>query len=311
MMEMSVKIFDFLASIFMRKSDVLHVWSSFGLYSIKKVKKNGTIIFVEKSCPHPDFQNKLLDEEANILGIKRKVYSSSFTQRIKQEFDLADKIVVCSNYTLNSFLENGIDKNKLYNVALDASFMPKRNHSKKYDKKEIVIGMVGGDVIRKGFIYLLLAWKELNIDNKKLVLKTSKKALESVPKIWKLIENDDTIEIMGYLNDMEDFYEKCDLFVFPSIDDGFGMVVFEALACSLPVIITKNVGAGDFITDGREGYIIDIRNPLQIKEKIEFLNDNRAIMNLMSVNAKETFDNYRCRNDNYSHRIASLYKDYV
>ena len=309
-MEFSVKIFDFFSSLYMRKSDILHVWSSFGLYSIKKAKKNGTIIFVEKSCPHPNFQNKLLDEEARFLEIERRVYSDSFTQRVIEEFELADKIVVCSTYTLNSFLDNGIKKEKLYNVALDANFTPKRSYDRNYNKDELIIGLVGGNILRKGFIYILQAWKELKIPNAKLLLKTSKNDLMQIPKIWDLVEGDDSIEIIGYLNDMEDFYERCDIFVLPSIDEGFGMVVFEALGCSLPVIITKNVGAGDFITDGKEGYIIDIRSPEQIKEKIEFLHNNRDIAKKMSINAKKLFDNYKIRDDNYENRVLKLYKEY-
>ena len=131
-----------------------------------------------------------------------------------------------------------------------------------------------------------------------------------VPKIWELISGDDSIEIIGYLDDMEDFYERCDLFVLPSIDEGFGMVVFEALGCSLPVIITKNVGAGDFITDGEEGYVIDIRDAQQIKYKIEYLNANREVMKNMSIKAKETFGNYQTRDDNYENRVKRLYKQH-
>jgi glycosyltransferase involved in cell wall biosynthesis len=308
--EQSVKVFDYLSSRFMREADILHVWSSFGLYSIKKAKKKGSIVFVEKSCPHPHTQSKLLDKEAEYLGVNRKTYSDSFTRRVIQEFDLADKVIVCSNYTLNSFLENGVNKDKLYNIALDASFVPKKEHYTNYYSYTLTVGMVGGSVLRKGFIYLLQAWKELQITGKKLLLKASKTELMGVPKIWKLIEGDNTIEIIGYLENMEDFYEQCNLFVFPSIDDGFGMVVFEALACSLPVVITKNVGAGDFITDAKEGYIIDIRNSQQIKEKIEYLNDHRDVMQKMSKEAKKTFNAYQLRPDNYQNRVKQLYQQY-
>jgi len=306
--ESSAVIFDMLSSVIMKKSDILHAWSSFGLYSIRKAKKNGTTIFIEKSCPHPYYQDKLLKEESEILGIPFEEHSQWFLNRIIREFELADKIVVCSNYTLNSFIENGFPKDKLYNVALESNFIPKRNYNRDYNSEEFVVGSAGGNIIRKGFLYLLQAWKEIDIPNKKLLLKTSKKELQQVSKIWNLIDGDDTIEIIGYLDDMEDFYERCDLFVLPSIDEGFGMVVFEALGCSLPVIITKNVGAGDFITEAKDGYIIDIRNSDQIKERINFLSDNRDILKNMSNEAKKTFDNYKIRDDNYENRVKQLYK---
>jgi len=308
--ELSVSVFDFLTSILMRKSDVLHAWSSFGLISIKKAKKNGTIIFVEKSCPHPYFQYQLLSEEARYLEVPPIKHSNRFINRTLEEFELADKIVVCSTYTLNSFLDNGISKDKLYNVALDSNFYPVRVYNKNYQKDGMVVGSVGGNVIRKGFIYLLQAWKELNIPNSKLLLKTSKQELMKIPKIWDLIKADQSIEIVDYVNDMEDFYGRLDLFVLPSIDEGFGMVVFEALACSLPVIITKNVGAGDFIIDGKEGFVVDIRDSQQLKENILFLNDNRDVMKTMSINARSTFDTYQSINGNYKDKVLKLYEKY-
>jgi hypothetical protein len=120
--EISAVVFDVFISFFMKKSDVLHAWSSFGLYSIRKAKKNGSIIFIEKSCPHPYYQDKLLKEESETLGVDFEVHSPWFLDRIIKEFELADKIVVCSNYTLNSFLEQGYPKDKLYNVKVRPNF---------------------------------------------------------------------------------------------------------------------------------------------------------------------------------------------
>ncbi len=308
--ELSTVLFDIVSSVIMRRCDILHSWSSYGLYSIKKARRNNSIIFVEKSCPHPFYQESLLKEEANLLGIKYHEHSEWFVNRVLKEFELADKVIVCSDYTLNSFLENNFPKDKLYNVALDANFTIKRSYDRNFYKDELIVGIAGGNILRKGFIYLLEAWAEMNLPNAKLLLKTSKLDLLKIPKIWSLIDGNDSIEIIGYLDDMEDFYERCDLFVLPSIDEGFGMVVFEALACSIPLIITKNVGAGDFITDGKEGYIVDIRNSQQIKDKIVYLNANRDVMTKMSINARTAFDNYQNRVDNYQNRVESLYKSY-
>ena len=147
----------------------------------------------------------------------------------------------------------------------------------------------------------------MDIPNASLLLRTSKSELKKIPKIWNLIDGDNSIEIIEHLNDMEDFYEKCDLFVLPSIDEGFGMVVFEALACSLPVIVSTNVGAGDFINNGKEGFVVDTRNVQQIKDKIETLHSDRQLLQTMSAKAKETYDNYQTRNDNYEKRVKKLY----
>ena len=308
--EISAVLFDFLASFLIKKPDVLHVWSSFGLFCMKKAKRNNAVIFVEKSCPHPLYQEKLLKEESKILGIKYQEPSKWFLDRTIMEFELADKVIVCSKYTLNSFIEYGFPREKLYNVALDSSFKPKNSLKKNNYRKELVVGIAGGNVVRKGFVYLLEAWKALDISNASLLLRTSRSELQKIPKLWSLIDGDTSIEIIDHVNDMEDFYEKCNLFVLPSIDEGFGMVVFEALACSLPVIISKNVGAVDFITDGKEGFIVDIRNAKQIKDKIEYLHKNRKTLQNMSLNARKTYEAYQMRSDSFENRVEKLYVQY-
>ena len=55
-----------------------------------------------------------------------------------------------------------------------------------------------------------------------------------------------------------------------SIEDGFGMVVSQAMACGLPVITTKNTGASEIIDDGINGFIIPIRDQKSLREKDTF-----------------------------------------
>ena len=309
--EQSIKIFDALSCFYMRKSNVLHVWSSYGLSSIKNAKKNNVIVFVEKACPHPLYQEKLLLEEASILGIEHKTHSEKFMKRTLEEFELADKVIVPSMYTYNSFIEYGFDRDKLVNVTLDANFKPKKDHKKKYSKEQsFIVGTVGGNILRKGFLYLIDAWQELGLKNAKLLLKTSQKELEDIPLLWNKIKDDNSIEVIGYLKDMETFYEQCDLFCLPSVDEGFGMVVFEAIACSVPVIVTKNVGAADLIKDGEIGHIVDIRSVVQLKDKISRYYDNRQELQLLSDNCIRFYKEYQNNNDNYKNRVLNLYADY-
>jgi glycosyltransferase involved in cell wall biosynthesis len=60
--------------------------------------------------------------------------------------------------------------------------------------------------------------------------------------------------------DLPKFFALADVFVLPSRIDSFGMVVSEALACGLPVIVTENVGAKDLVCEGVSGWIIPPAN---------------------------------------------------
>jgi UDP-glucose:(heptosyl)LPS alpha-1,3-glucosyltransferase len=66
----------------------------------------------------------------------------------------------------------------------------------------------------------------------------------------------DTVHFLGFHPDVEACYWSCDFFVQPTYYDPCSLVVLEALACGLPVITTAQNGAGELMTDGREGYIL-------------------------------------------------------
>jgi glycosyltransferase involved in cell wall biosynthesis len=75
--------------------------------------------------------------------------------------------------------------------------------------------------------------------------------------------------------------------VLASVEEGLALVQAQAMACGLPVIATTNTGAEDLFTDGVEGFIIPIRSPEAIREKIEWMIDNRERRDKMSAAALE------------------------
>jgi glycosyltransferase involved in cell wall biosynthesis len=91
---------------------------------------------------------------------------------------------------------------------------------------------------------------------------------------------------------------QSDVLVLPSFSEGFGLVVTEALACGLPVIVTPDVGASDLVCDGREGFVVPVGSSAAIAERLSVLNRDRELLAYMSQNAqitaaKHTWANYR------------------
>jgi len=75
----------------------------------------------------------------------------------------------------------------------------------------------------------------------------------------------------GVRNDIEKIYQAGDILVMLSKFDTFGMVVTEAMAASLPVIISENVGAKDLVIQGENGFVVDGQNVKIIATKINFM----------------------------------------
>lgn len=67
----------------------------------------------------------------------------------------------------------------------------------------------------------------------------------------------------------------CDVLVLPSIVEGRALVQQEALACGLPIIVTANAGGEDLVLEGKTGFVVPIRSPLEIALKVSWLADHR------------------------------------
>ena len=79
---------------------------------------------------------------------------------------------------------------------------------------------------------------------------------------------------------------SCDVLVLPSIVEGRALVQQEAMACGLPVIATRNAGADDLIIDGETGFLIPIRSPESIAQKLSWFLENRSAIAGMGIAAQ-------------------------
>jgi glycosyltransferase involved in cell wall biosynthesis len=108
-------------------------------------------------------------------------------------------------------------------------------------------------------------------------------------------------------DDVPYYYAMSDIVVVPSLQEAFGLVVSEAMACGKPVIGTKVGGIPEQIIDGYNGLLIEPKNPVQIAEKIMWLIDNPKEARRMGENGRkiveEKFD-MRKRIE----KIISIYK---
>jgi starch synthase len=109
-------------------------------------------------------------------------------------------------------------------------------------------------------------------------------------------------------NELYRYYSQGSVLVMPSLQDGFGLVMSQAMACGLPVIATTNTGAMDLFTDGQEGFIVPIRSSEAIREKILMLKENRALHSAMSRAALERVRSIGGWNA-YGERMLEVYRE--
>ena len=95
----------------------------------------------------------------------------------------------------------------------------------------------------------------------------------------------DGINMTGHMpqEKLKEIMSRSHVMVLPSVEEGLAMVQAQAMACGCPVIATKNTGAQNLYVDQKEGFIVPIRQPNIIAEKLQYLADHPDIRKSMSM----------------------------
>jgi glycosyltransferase involved in cell wall biosynthesis len=160
--------------------------------------------------------------------------------------------------------------------------------------------MVGSANFRKGIHILGQATRELISCNYKFVVAGDvTETIKNSPITKSLI-------FLGRIPRLETLqqYEKADIFVLPSLAEGSAEVIYEALACGIPVITTK--ASGSVVRDGLDGFIVPEGDADALADKIQMLVENRELRNQMAISAREQAKDYTW--DKYGERLLSFFQ---
>lgn len=201
--------------------------------------------------------------------------------RLDEEIRLADAVLVGSRYASESFVEAGIDEARMrvvpYGVDLDV-FQPANEPRPAGGFAVIYAGQL---TQRKGLSYLLRGYRRFERAGTRLTLVGSivgsERPLRPYASSFEHVAHQTRPALAA-------MYRQADVFVFPTLIEGMPLVVLEAMACGLPVIVTAN-GPADIVRDGVDGYIVPERDEMAIADRLERLHGDPELRVFMGRNA--------------------------
>src|SRR6195256_3298779 len=291
------KYLDWIASRHLAtgRYDLFHSWSGDCLQSLRVAKKMGIPSIVEIPTWHRDRGKggDRLPPAASETPKKWKENRLQTRERFIEEYDLADMLFVLSQKAADTFRVQGFPEDKLY-------YLPRGVDVERFKpgpRPPLFRAIFSGALIeRKGIHHLLEAWHRLDLKDAELWLVGSvhDEAKPHLKKFWR-----DNIKIVGFVRDVENFLNQGTVHVFPSQCEGSAKVVYEAAACGLPQITTRE--AGDVVDNGVEGIIIQPGNVGELAAAILELYRHPETVERMSVAARKrvvdnfTWDHFRTR----------------
>lgn len=155
--------------------------------------------------------------------------------------------------------------------------------------QKFIVGYLGAIGVDKGVLYLLKAWDSIGLHNSILNI-AGRESLGLLQHIRGL--EGGHFKIQGFVSSPSDFYNECSIYVQPSVTEGFGIEVLEAMAHGRPVIVSDGAGAADIVDNWRNGFIVNKKNPEEIAEKIKWFWKNKRIIQIMGRSAAEKAKQY-------------------
>lgn len=218
--------------------------------------------------------------------LQAEVYAEPRWKQTRKDAELAmaDVIVVASEWARASLRLSGAAAGKP--VAATPYGTPVEEIIPRSEAPEgpftiLFAGQIG---LRKGVPHLIEAWEKLKLRDARLWMAGS----VALPREY-INEHAASFEHLGALprSELLEMMKKVDLFVFPSLAEGFGLVIGEAMAAGVPVLTTNNTGGPELITNGVDGWCVEAHEVAPLIERIEWAHQHRDELYRMGQLARQ------------------------
>ena len=259
------------------------------LEALEWLKKRKICSVVDQVDPGKVEEDMVLEETERWPGWSRMPgrLPQSYWDRLKAEWNLADLVLVNSEWSANALIQQGVPSEKIIIVPLAIDVSAVQPSEPIIAKGTLKVLWLGSLILRKGIQYLVEAAKKLQSHDIEFLLAGPLGISDRVVR-----EFPSNIKMLGRItrDHLSRVYREAQIFVLPTISDGFGVTQLEAMERGLPVIATPNCGR--VVTDGVDGFIIPARDSDGLAAAIARLDSNRKLLREMSFNALKTVRKY-------------------
>jgi glycosyltransferase involved in cell wall biosynthesis len=256
---------------------------------------------------------KMLKIPYVVWGQGSDVYLRNWFMKLASETIIknADSAIALTKDMKNVFQEicdrdiavvpNGIDIENYQNQA----FAQERDTS---EKRILFVGRLNPV---KGVHYLLRAMKRVCevLPDAKLIIVGDGEEREHLESLADSLGIRDRVDFVGKVphERIPEYLCEADIFVLPSVSEGFGIVILEAMSCGLPIVATRVGGVPDIIEEGVNGCLVESGDFQEMAKKILFLLDNRLLTDQISKNNRIKVQVYAWKN--VVDRLERIYRE--
>lgn len=270
-------------------AEVVQALPGCGLRLRRQAKRRFNALTVcDSGTSHERIVDELLRTESAKWGIEHLGADQHHLRHVEAEYEEADLITVPSTFARNSFIAGGLSPAKVTVTPYGAELRDFSPTGKRDDRFRILF--VGTICLRKGVPYLLEAVSGLKLPNAELCLRGG-----DAPETARLLAlyrgRVPLVRVPPQSRGaMRDLYSQASVLVLPSVEDGFGLVICQAMACGVPVIASKSTGGPEVIHDGVDGFLVEAGDSRALRDRLTYLFENPDINRQMGAAARSAIE---------------------
>ena len=261
--------------------DVIHSFSGVAaeVFSVGKPKAQHLMV---RGSSHIAYQDEILAEESERTGARLERPTPWKIRREEGEYQNADRILVLSRFAYETFIAKGIASVKLALLPLGVGTGAFRLSEEILEErcrrilsgKPLTVLFTGLLNFRKGLYDFAEITRALHKTGQfrfrvvGTVTKEARQVAATLPSSVELVQRQRE-------SDLARFYAESDLFLFPTLEDGYAVVLAQAQAAALPLLTTTNCAGPDMIREGETGWVMPIRNANAFIERLLWCDANR------------------------------------
>lgn len=261
--------------------DIVHTWPLGARETLKTARRLGIPAVLERPNAHTRFAMEVVRDECERLGVPlpsthEHAYRPDVLQIEEEEYQLADGLLCPSDFVVKTFTDKGIGAGKLFRHAYGFDekvyFPDPQRHT---PERGLTMLFVGVCAVRKGLHFALEAWLQSPAHRKGTFLIAGEFLPAYARKLAPLLSHP-SVHVLGHRDDIPELMRKSDMLILPSIEEGYGLVVAEAMGSACVPLISE--ACTELCEHMKNGLVHRIGDVQALAEHITLLHEDRALL---------------------------------
>jgi glycosyltransferase involved in cell wall biosynthesis len=261
--------------------DIVHTWPQGARKTIDAAKKLGIPVVLERCNAHTRFAYEVVKKECERLGVALPpCHESAFNENIlrveEAEFWNADRLLCPSDFVVKTFLDRGFAPSQLVRHIYgfdEKTYYP--GTEARETNPGLTMLFVGVCAVRKGVHYALEAWLRSPASKDGMFLIAGEFLPAYQKKLAPMLAHP-SVKVLGHRTDVPELMRKSDILVLPSIEEGFGLVIAEAMASGC-VPLASNA-CSEICSHMKTGLMHEVGDVDALTRHITLLHEDRALL---------------------------------